>query len=31
MAFLVGLILFIGLCGFLDSRLQWPARPGRRK
>jgi hypothetical protein len=31
MAFLIGLVLFIGLCGFLDSRLQWPERPVRRR
>ena len=32
MAFLVGLVLFIGVCGFLDARLSWPTRPirGRR-
>jgi hypothetical protein len=29
MAFFVGLVLFIGVCGFLDSRLPWPPRPTR--
>jgi hypothetical protein len=31
MAFFVGLALFIGLCGFLDSRLPWPPRPRQRR
>jgi hypothetical protein len=31
-AFFVGLALFIGVCGWLDTRLPWPRRPirGRR-
>lgn|SRR5512133_1182332 len=29
-AFFVGLVLFIGVCGFLDTRLPWPPRPSRR-
>jgi hypothetical protein len=28
-AFLLSFVLFIGLCGFLDSRLSWPLRPTR--
>jgi hypothetical protein len=24
-AFFVGLVLFIGLCGYLDARLPWPS------
>jgi hypothetical protein len=28
-AFLLGFVLFIGICGFLDSRLSWPPRPTR--
>ena len=31
MAFVVGLVLFIGVCGFLDTRLSWPTRPIRRR
>ena len=32
MSFVVGLVLFIGLCGFLDARLPWPSRmQGRRR
>jgi hypothetical protein len=30
-AFLLSMVLFIGVCGFLDSRLQWPARPRRER
>ena len=30
MAFFVGLVLFIGLCGYLDARLPWPS-PRRRQ
>jgi hypothetical protein len=30
-AFFVGLALFIGLCGFLDTRLPWPPRPTRQR
>jgi hypothetical protein len=29
MAFFVGLVLFLGLCGYLDARLRWP--PARRR
>jgi len=25
-AFFVGLVLFVGLCGYLDTRLPWPRR-----
>jgi hypothetical protein len=28
-AFLLSLVLFIGVCGFLDTRLLWPTRPLR--
>ncbi len=28
-AFLLSLVLFIGVCGILDSRLSWPPRPTR--
>jgi hypothetical protein len=28
-AFLLSLVLFIGVCGFLDTRLLWPSRPRR--
>jgi hypothetical protein len=28
-AFLLSFVLFIGVCGFLDSRLSWPLRPTR--
>ena len=28
-AFLLSLVLFIGVCGFLDTRLLWPPRPIR--
>jgi hypothetical protein len=28
-AFLLSFVLFIGVCGFLDSRLSWPSRPTR--
>jgi hypothetical protein len=28
-AFLIGLVLFIGVCGFVDTRLLWPTRPTR--
>ena len=31
MAFLVGLVLFIGLCGYLDSRLPWPSLRRRQR
>jgi hypothetical protein len=27
--FLLSFVLFIGVCGFLDSRLPWPPRPTR--
>jgi hypothetical protein len=31
MSFILGLILFVGVIGFLDSRLPWPsARAARR-
>jgi hypothetical protein len=30
-AFLASFVLFIGVCGFLDSRLLWPSRPTRRR
>ena len=30
-AFLLGFVLFIGVCGFFDSRLSWPPRPTRRR
>ena len=30
-AFLLGFVLFIGVCGFLDSRLSWPPRPTRER
>jgi hypothetical protein len=26
MSFVIGLVLFVGLCGFLDTRLPWPPR-----
>jgi hypothetical protein len=28
-AFLLSLVLFIGVCGILDSRLSWLPRPTR--
>jgi hypothetical protein len=28
-AFLLSMVLFIGVCGFLDTRLLWPTRPTR--
>jgi hypothetical protein len=28
-AFLLSFALFIGVCGFLDTRLLWPSRPSR--
>jgi hypothetical protein len=28
-AFLLEFVLFIGVCGFLDTRLLWPSRPSR--
>jgi hypothetical protein len=28
-AFLLSFVLFIGVCGFLDTRLLWPSRPTR--
>jgi hypothetical protein len=28
-AFLLSFVLFIGVCGFLDTRLSWPSRPSR--
>jgi hypothetical protein len=28
-AFLLSFVLFIGVCGFLDTRLLWPPRPTR--
>jgi hypothetical protein len=31
MSFLIGIVLFIGLCGFLDARLDWSPRPRRRR
>ena len=30
-AFLLSMVLFIGVCGFLDSRLQWRPRPSRQR
>jgi hypothetical protein len=30
-AFLLSMVLFIGVCGFLDTRLQWPTRPTRER
>jgi hypothetical protein len=29
MSFLVGLVLFVGVCGFLDARLPWTSRNRR--
>jgi hypothetical protein len=29
MAFFVGLVLFVGVCGYLDARLAWPRRRRR--
>jgi len=31
-AFFLGMVLFIVVCGYLDTRLSWPPRPirGRR-
>jgi hypothetical protein len=31
MAFLIGIVLFVGLCGFLDARLDWSFRPRRSR
>ena len=31
MAFFVGLVLFIGLCGYLDARLPWPSLRWRQR
>jgi hypothetical protein len=31
MAFFVGLVLFVGLCGYLDARLGWPPRRRRSR
>ena len=30
-AFLLSMVLFIGVCGFLDTRLSWPTRPTRQR
>jgi hypothetical protein len=29
MIFIVFMILFVGLCGWLDARLDWPEERGR--
>jgi hypothetical protein len=29
MAFFVGVVLFVGLCGYLDAGLPWPSRRRR--
>ena len=31
MSFLVGLVLFVGVCGFLDARLPWTSRNRRSR
>ncbi len=31
MTFIVFMLLFVGLCGWLDSRLNWPERPEQRE
>jgi hypothetical protein len=31
MSYVLGLVLFIGICGYLDTRLSWPPRPSRRR
>ena len=31
MSFLVGLVLFVGVCGFLDARLPWTTRNRRTR
>lgn len=31
MSFLVGLVLFVGVCGFLDARLPWSSRNRRSR
>ena len=30
-AFLLSMVLFIGVCGFLDTRLSWPTRPTQQR
>jgi len=31
MSYVLGLVLFIAVCGYLDTRLAWPPRPSRRR
>ena len=31
MSYVLGLVLFIVSCGYLDTRLSWPPRPSRRR